>query len=76
MAQCTAGDLASILDHHVRQLSAAEHATHSAGEDSSLTQGTSAWARLSQNNQTSPGTEQSCSPDPSTGNSTDEEVAQ
>jgi transposase len=36
-------DLASILDHHARQPSDGEHR---AGEGSSLTQGTSAWARL------------------------------
>jgi hypothetical protein len=36
-------DLPSILDHHATQPAAGEHR---AGEDSSLTQGTSAWARL------------------------------
>jgi transposase len=36
-------DLASILDHHARQPRDGEHR---AGEDSSLTQGTGAWARL------------------------------
>ena len=38
-------DLSSILDHHARQPGAGEHR---ASEDSSLTQGTSAWARLGQ----------------------------
>jgi hypothetical protein len=38
-------DLPSILDHHARQPGAGEHR---AGEDSSLTQGTGAWARLGQ----------------------------
>ncbi|MBU4337258.1 MAG: IS21 family transposase [Actinobacteria bacterium] len=38
-------DLPSILDHHARQPSAGQHR---ASEDSSLTQGTSAWARLGQ----------------------------
>jgi hypothetical protein len=38
-------DLSSILDHHSRQPGAGEHR---ASEDSSLTQGTSAWARLGQ----------------------------
>ncbi len=38
-------DLSSILDHHARAPKAGEHR---AGEDSSLTQGTSAWARLGQ----------------------------
>ncbi|QQS02673.1 MAG: IS21 family transposase [Austwickia sp.] len=36
-------DLSSILDHHARAPKAGEHR---ASEDSSLTQGTSAWARL------------------------------
>ena len=36
-------DLASILDHHARAPKAGEHR---ASEDSSLTQGTSAWAQL------------------------------
>ena len=38
-------DLSSILDHHARQPKPGEHR---ASEDSSLTQGTSAWARLGQ----------------------------
>jgi hypothetical protein len=38
-------DLASILDHHATRPTAG---THRAGEDRSLTQGTSAWARLAQ----------------------------
>jgi transposase len=38
-------DLSSILDHHARQPGAGEHR---ASEDSSLTQGTAAWARLGQ----------------------------
>jgi hypothetical protein len=38
-------DLASILDHHASRPAAGEHR---AGEDHSLTQGTSAWARLGQ----------------------------
>jgi hypothetical protein len=37
-------DLASILDHHATPPSAG--APHQAGEQHSLTQGTSAWARL------------------------------
>ena len=42
-------DLSSILDHHARQPGAGEHR---ASEDSSLTQGTSAWARLGQQSAT------------------------
>ena len=38
-------DLSSILDHHARAPQAGEHR---AGEDSSMTQGTSAWAQLGQ----------------------------
>jgi hypothetical protein len=38
-------DLPSILDHHARRPGTGEHR---AGEDSSLTQGTGAWARLGQ----------------------------
>ncbi|MFT4299921.1 MAG: IS21 family transposase [Aeromicrobium sp.] len=38
-------DLSSILDHHARTPKSGEHR---ASEDSSLTQGTSAWARLGQ----------------------------
>ncbi len=38
-------DLASILDHHATRPAAGEHR---AGEQSSLTQGTAAWARLGQ----------------------------
>jgi transposase len=38
-------DLSSILDHHARAPKAGEH---QASEDSSLTQGTGAWARLGQ----------------------------
>ncbi|AOY73569.1 IS21 family transposase (plasmid) [Arthrobacter sp. TES] len=38
-------DLSSILDHHARQPGTGEHR---ASEDSSLTQGTAAWARLGQ----------------------------
>ena len=38
-------DLSSILDHHARQPGAGEHR---ASEESSLTQGTAAWARLGQ----------------------------
>lgn len=38
-------DLSSILDHHATHPNSGEHR---AGEDSSLTQGTSAWARLGQ----------------------------
>ena len=37
-------DLASILDHHATQPPAGQ--PHQAGEQHSLTQGTSAWARL------------------------------
>ena len=36
------GDLTSILDHHA----ATTGPTHRAGEDGSLTQGTSGWAAL------------------------------
>lgn len=36
-------DLSSILDHHARAPKAGEHR---ASEDTSLTQGTSPWARL------------------------------
>lgn len=39
-------DLASILDHHAGGARAGQR--HQAGEDHSLTQGTSAWARLGQ----------------------------
>ncbi len=38
-------DLSPILDHHATRPAAGEHR---AGEQSSLTQGTSAWARLGQ----------------------------
>jgi hypothetical protein len=38
-------DLSSILDHHARAPKTGEHR---ASEDSSLTQGTGAWARLGQ----------------------------
>lgn len=38
-------DLPSILDHHATRPAAGQH---SAGEDSSLTQGTTGWARLGQ----------------------------
>jgi transposase len=41
-------DLSSILDHHARRPSAGQHR---ASEDSSLTQGTGAWARLGQQHQ-------------------------
>lgn len=41
-------DLSSILDHHARGAAAGERDVHRASEDSSLTQGTSAWARLGQ----------------------------
>lgn len=41
-------DLASILDHHARRPGSGEHR---ASEDSSLTQGTSGWARLGQPDQ-------------------------
>jgi transposase len=39
-------DLASILDHHATARTGGSHVEHRAGEDHSLTQGTSAWARL------------------------------
>jgi hypothetical protein len=39
-------DLASILDHHASARPGGAHAEHRAGEDHSLTQGTSAWAGL------------------------------
>ncbi len=38
-------NLPSILDHHARRPAGGEHR---ASEDSSLTQGTSAWAQLGQ----------------------------
>lgn len=41
-------DLSSILDHHASRPTAGEHR---ASEDASLTQGTSAWARLGQDGQ-------------------------
>ena len=41
-------DLASILDHHAGARTGALHLEHRAGEDHSLTQGTSAWAGLGQ----------------------------
>ena len=41
-------DLASILDHHATARTGGEHLEHRAGEDHSLTQGTSAWAGLGQ----------------------------
>ena len=47
-------DLSSILDHHARQPAAGEHR---ASEDSSLTQGTSAWARLGQSTTSSDSSE-------------------
>jgi transposase len=39
-------DLASIIDHHASAAAAGGDSTRSAGEDRSLTQGTSGWARL------------------------------
>lgn len=39
-------DLASILDHHAGVRTRGPHQQHRAGEDHSLTQGTSAWAGL------------------------------
>jgi hypothetical protein len=44
-ARFAEADLASILDHHAGRPSAGQHR---AGEDASLTQGTTAWARLGQ----------------------------
>src|SRR5680860_1056739 len=44
-------DLASILDHHAGARTGALHLEHRAGEDHSLTQGTSAWAGLGQPDQ-------------------------
>ncbi len=41
-------DLSSILDHHHGQGSRQQAPEHRAGEDRSLTQGTSAWAQLGQ----------------------------
>jgi len=41
-------DLSSILDHHAHQPEAGAQGVLRASEDSSLTQGTSAWARLGQ----------------------------
>jgi len=39
-------DLASILDHHAAARTGKHQPDHRAGEDHSLTQGTSAWAGL------------------------------
>ena len=44
-------DLASILDHHAGARTGGVHLEHRAGEDHSLTQGTSAWAGLGQPDQ-------------------------
>ncbi|MDP9820805.1 hypothetical protein J2S59_000614 [Nocardioides massiliensis] len=41
-------DLSSILDHHARAPRTGERGMLGAGEEASLTQGTSAWARLGQ----------------------------
>ena len=41
-------DLSSILDHHARASKTGERGEHRAGEDSSLAQGTAAWAQLGQ----------------------------
>jgi len=41
-------DLASILDHHTGARSGEHDASHRAGEDHSLSQGTAAWAGLGQ----------------------------
>jgi hypothetical protein len=41
-------DLASILDHHAGARSGEHDASHRAGEDHSLTQGTAGWAGLGQ----------------------------
>jgi hypothetical protein len=40
------GDLASILDHHAGTSTGASSPMNQAGEDGSLTQGTSGWAAL------------------------------
>ena len=45
-ARFAEADLASILDHHTS--ATAGGPTHQAGEDRSLTQGTSGWATLGQ----------------------------
>ena len=62
-------DLSSILDHHARAPKAGEHR---ASEDSSLTQGTSAWALLGQPNQQRPNQQR---PNQQRSASTGEEIA-
>ncbi len=52
-ARFAEADLASILDHHTA--ATAGGPTHSAGEDHSLTQGTSGWATLGQTAEHDPG---------------------
>jgi transposase len=47
-------DLASILDHHAGARNGEHSASHRAGEDHSLTQGTAAWAGLGQYDQDGP----------------------
>jgi transposase len=47
-ARFAEADLASILDHHAAGADHATGAVHRAGEDRSLTQGTSGWAPLGQ----------------------------
>jgi len=45
-ARFAEADLASILDHHHTRTADANGTTHRAGEERSLTQGTSGWAAL------------------------------
>ena len=47
-ARFAEADLASILDHHAHSANHATSPAHRAGEDRSLTQGTSGWAALGQ----------------------------
>jgi len=60
-ARFAEADLASILDHHTT--STAGGPTHSAGEDHSLTQGTSGWATLGQTAEHNPGAAPAIAPE-------------
>jgi len=60
-ARFAEADLASILDHHTT--STAGGPTHSAGEDHSLTQGTSGWATLGQTAEHNPGAAPATAPE-------------
>jgi hypothetical protein len=59
-ARFAEADLASILDHHT---TSAGGPTHSAGEDHSLTQGTSGWATLGQTAEHNPGAAPATAPE-------------